>query len=208
MQDITAKYGASYREMIAEVRDTLAGFDELFPRCEGREVELAGFVWFQGWNDLFDGAEQHYAENLRHLIDDVRGDLGVADLPVVVAAMGQNGAEPAKGAMKVIQAAQLGMPSVAGYERSVRAFATDEAAGRGGRGALSRVEGAPGRVAARRLRPAVPLPRQRDLVLTYRVSHGRRDARAVGGEVTTADARGHDVADLTAEVVSAMCAER
>ena len=126
MQDITAKYGASYREMIHEVRETLAGFDELFPQWKDREVELAGFVWFQGWNDLFDGAEQRYAENLRHLIDDVREDLGVADLPVVVAAMGQNGAEPAKGAMKVIQDAQLGMPSVPGYEHSVRAFATDE----------------------------------------------------------------------------------
>jgi len=126
MADIEARYGASYREMIDEVRDTLARFDDLFPQWRGRGHQLSGFVWFQGWNDQYEGAEQHYADNLRHLIVDVRKDLGVAALPVVVAAMGQNGGEPAKGAMKVIQDAQLAIADVDGFAGNVRAMRTDD----------------------------------------------------------------------------------
>lgn len=125
MADITSRYGVCYRDMIADVRATLADVGALFPALQGRDCELCGFVWFQGWNDMYDGAERHYADNLRHLIDDVRRDLGAPRLPVVIAAMGQNGDEPAKGAMQVVQAAQLAMPRVAGYERDVRAFRTD-----------------------------------------------------------------------------------
>ncbi|MDA1221451.1 MAG: sialate O-acetylesterase [Planctomycetota bacterium] len=128
MEEIRAAYGRDYRAMLDDVRTTLAELDDRFPALAGRKTELCGFVWFQGWNDQYNGAELEYEANLRHLITDVRRDLGSEDLPVVVGLMGQNGSEPAKGAMATIQAAQAAvadMPAV----RSVRTdVLVDEAA--------------------------------------------------------------------------------
>jgi hypothetical protein len=46
--------------MLAEVREVMTNSSALFPALKGRPLELAGFVWFQGWNDQY-GAE-HEAE--------------------------------------------------------------------------------------------------------------------------------------------------
>jgi hypothetical protein len=106
MDEIRAGYGHDYRAMIDDVRTTLAELGQRFPQLKGRKTELSGFVWFQGWNDQYGGAELEYEQNLRHLIADVRKDLGRDDLPFVIGLMGQNGSKPAKGAMLVIQQAQ------------------------------------------------------------------------------------------------------
>jgi hypothetical protein len=52
----------------------------------GRKMELAGFVWYQGWNDGVDPqrAIPEYEENLCNLIRDVRKEFGVPGLPVVI----------------------------------------------------------------------------------------------------------------------------
>lgn len=126
MDDIRAGYGASYRRMLAEVRETMTNYETLFPKLAGWELELAGFVWFQGWNDQYNGAEQQYETNLKHFIRDVRSDLGAPDLPFVIGVMGQNGSQPAKGAMLAIQQAQLAMNGVPEFEGNVRAIRTDE----------------------------------------------------------------------------------
>jgi hypothetical protein len=79
----TGKY---YTLMIAEVREALAKMDGEFPALRGRGHELAGFVWYQGWNDGVDPkkAIPEYEQNLVNLIHDVRRDLGAPKLPVVV----------------------------------------------------------------------------------------------------------------------------
>ncbi|MDX1963052.1 MAG: sialate O-acetylesterase [Pirellulales bacterium] len=123
LEDIKSRYGASYRDMLAEVRQTKAELGKLFPELADKKFELAGFVWFQGWNDQYNQAETEYAENLRHLIRDVRKDLDAPRLPVVIAAMGQNGSQPATGAMLTIQEAQLAVmhePEFAGNVKSIR----------------------------------------------------------------------------------------
>ncbi|WP_193212798.1 sialate O-acetylesterase [Luteolibacter marinus] len=125
MADIIAAYGSSYRAMLEEVRKVQENVATLFPELAGRKLELAGFVWFQGWNDQYGGAEQEYASNLEHLIKDVRKDLGVPGLPVVIGVMGQNGSKPADGPMKVIQEAQLAMEEVPGFRGNVKAVRTD-----------------------------------------------------------------------------------
>jgi hypothetical protein len=128
MDEIRAAYGKDYRAMIDDVRTTLAELDQRFPALAGRKTELCGFVWFQGWNDQYNGAELEYESNLRHLISDVRKDLGRDDLPVVVGLMGQNGSSPAKGAMATIQEAQSAVADMPGV-RSVRTDTlVDEAA--------------------------------------------------------------------------------
>lgn len=121
IEDVRAEYGSSYRAMLAEVRDVLARPAELFPELAGKPCELAGFVWFQGWNDQYDGAELEYSTNMQHFIVDVRRDLGAAELPFVIGVMGQNGPDDAEGPMRMIQAAQLAMQALP----QVKAVRTD-----------------------------------------------------------------------------------
>lgn len=125
MEDITSEYGKSYRNMMAEVREVMEGYKELFPELRRKKLELAGFVWFQGWNDQYNGAEKEYASNMQHFIEDVRRDLDAPKLPFVIAVMGQNMSKPAKGAMKAVQEAQLGMERVRAFKGNVKAVRTD-----------------------------------------------------------------------------------
>ena len=78
--------GPYYKKMLAEVRLALANLKTDFPgyKCQGHE--LAGFVWYHGWNDGVDpkNAVPEYEENLVNLIKDVRKDLNAAKLPVVI----------------------------------------------------------------------------------------------------------------------------
>lgn len=122
MDDVTNGYGSSYRNMMKEIRETMAGFGEMFPKLRGKKLELAGFVWFQGWNDQYGGAEREYAKNLGHFITDVRKELDAPDLPFVIGVMGQNGSKPA---MLTIQEAQLGMEKEPRFRSNVKAVRTD-----------------------------------------------------------------------------------
>jgi alpha-galactosidase len=124
-ESIRAGYGSSYRHMLAEVKETFDNYETLFPQLKGTKPELAGFVWFQGWNDQYNGAETEYEANLKCLIKDVRNDLKAPDLPVVIGVMGQNGSKPAGGAMKVIQDAQMAMEQVPEFKGNVKAVRTD-----------------------------------------------------------------------------------
>jgi alpha-galactosidase len=125
MEELKSKYGASYRKMLAEVKDVTDNYAALFPSLKGHtKTEIAGLVWFQGWNDQY-GAENEYASNMRHFIADVRKDLGVPELPIVIGVMGQNGSKPAKGAMLTIQTAQLSMNDVPEFKGNVKAIRTD-----------------------------------------------------------------------------------
>ncbi|XAM01519.1 hypothetical protein OT109_09005 [Phycisphaeraceae bacterium D3-23] len=126
MDDIVAEYGSSYRNMLDEVRTTLAELDERFPELAGREVELCGFVWFQGWNDQYgELAPGEYESNMEHFINDVRSDLEAPDLPFVIGAMGQNGSKEPAGNMLVVRNAQLAMNDVPAFEGNVKTVLTD-----------------------------------------------------------------------------------
>ena len=47
--------GHSYRLMIGHVKRVLADIQRVVPGHDASEGhELAGFVWFQGWNDMVD----------------------------------------------------------------------------------------------------------------------------------------------------------
>ncbi len=69
--------GPYYTQMLAEVQGALANIKEHFPDAGGHEI--AGFVWFHGWNDMCDkNAIPEYEANLVNLIHDVRKEWGVA----------------------------------------------------------------------------------------------------------------------------------
>jgi hypothetical protein len=128
MDEIKEPYlnGESYKNMLKEVEDTKANVETLFPALKGKKLEMAGFVWFQGFNDMFSSyANDEYASNLKHLINDLRKDLGTPKLPVVIAAIGNNASKPATGGMLAVSSAQLSMNEVAEYKGNVKAFRTD-----------------------------------------------------------------------------------
>lgn len=78
--------GPYYLKMIAEVREALANLQRDFPDGSGSGYELAGFIWYHGWNDGVDprNAVPQYEQNLVNLIHDVRLEFKTPDLPVVI----------------------------------------------------------------------------------------------------------------------------
>jgi len=98
--------GEYYQKMLSEYRAGLARLGDEFPQLARREPELSGFVWFQGWNDMFDDeALKEYEANLINLVRDVRREFGQPDLPVVIGELGNGGPEAGKN-MLAIRAAQ------------------------------------------------------------------------------------------------------
>jgi hypothetical protein len=117
LDDVKKTFGAAYRAMLEEVNTTLHDLKKLFPDYVGQGYELAGFVWFQGWNDMISSvATDEYAGNLGHLIRDIRKDLKSPKLPVVVGQMGVDGenAERNVKKFKEAQAAGVDLPEFKG----------------------------------------------------------------------------------------------
>ena len=94
--------GVFYRHMIEHVRKVLADIKRVVPEYDPKQgYELAGFVWFQGFNDLVDGWTYHnqnqpggydqYSQLLADFIRDVRKDLSAPKLPFVIGVMGIGG---------------------------------------------------------------------------------------------------------------------
>ncbi|HEX5270928.1 MAG TPA: sialate O-acetylesterase, partial [Gemmataceae bacterium] len=125
LDDVKQPFGASYRAMIDEVNGTLKDLKTLFPAYAGQGYELAGFVWFQGWNDMINATyTAEYADNLRHFILDVRKDLKAPKLPFVVGQMGVDGANPEAG-VKKFKAAQAAIMDFPEFKGNVALVPTD-----------------------------------------------------------------------------------
>ncbi len=99
VEEYSGKY---YRYMIEHVKKVLGDIKRVCPEYEPEAgYELAGFVWFQGWNDYAATAEYPaskgdaqfatYSDLLCHLIRDVRNDLNTPKLPFVIGVIGVNG---------------------------------------------------------------------------------------------------------------------
>lgn len=78
--------GKYFTLMIAQVREALANLKTDFGGYGAGGYELAGFVWYHGWNDGVSPqtAVPEYETNLVNLIKDVRQELNAPKLPVVI----------------------------------------------------------------------------------------------------------------------------
>ncbi|MHB1036915.1 MAG: sialate O-acetylesterase [Pirellulales bacterium] len=78
--------GPYYTKMLSDIRAALANLKTDFPSYDGGGYELAGFVWYQGWNDGCEPktAVPEYEQNLVNLIHDVRTEFNAPKLPVVI----------------------------------------------------------------------------------------------------------------------------
>ncbi|MBN1123434.1 MAG: hypothetical protein JXA82_00405 [Sedimentisphaerales bacterium] len=123
MEQIKAPYGKAYRDMISTARDVLGNLKQYYPDYnESRGYELAGFVFFQGWNDMVDGQQRaekyvNYTIRLGQLIQDVRKDLKAPNLPVVIGELGAGGK---RGDFQKAQAAVVELSALKGNIRFVK----------------------------------------------------------------------------------------
>ena len=94
--------GVYYRLMIEHVKKVLGDFKRVVPGYDASQgYELAGFAWFQGWNDMVDGGTypnrdkpggyDAYSSVMAHFIRDVRKDLNTPKLPFVIGVLGVGG---------------------------------------------------------------------------------------------------------------------
>lgn len=84
--------GVYYTKMIETIQHVTQNIATEFPDLGLTDYELSGFAWFQGWNDgASDSYLEEYESNLDNLVNDVRNDLGVSDLPFVIANSGHGG---------------------------------------------------------------------------------------------------------------------
>ena len=84
--------GAEYRMLVDAVKKVMADPAAEFPELAGRDFELMGIGWHQGWNDRVNQAfNDAYEENLSNLIRDLRKELEDPDLPFVIAETGMSG---------------------------------------------------------------------------------------------------------------------
>ena len=100
--DRAKKTGQYYRLMMEHINKVLGDIKRVYPAHDAKEgYELAGFVWFQGWNDMVDrgtypnraqpGGYAQYSEVMAHFIRDVRKNLSAPKLPFVIGVMGVGG---------------------------------------------------------------------------------------------------------------------
>lgn len=94
--------GHYYRLTLEHVKKVLADITRIYPDYDPKGgYELAGFVWFQGWNDMVDsgtypnrnqpGGYDAYSEVMAHFIRDVRNELDAPGLPFVIGVLGVGG---------------------------------------------------------------------------------------------------------------------
>jgi alpha-galactosidase len=90
-EDFKTQYGVDYRNMVKEVHGCLAELKQRFPGYKDQGYELAGFVWFQGWNDQYNDYWLSYETNMANFIRDVRTEFKSPNLPFVIGQMGNGG---------------------------------------------------------------------------------------------------------------------
>jgi alpha-galactosidase len=125
--------GRFYRFMVDHVKSVLADPKRVCPVYDPADgYEIAGFIWFQGFNDLVDGGTypegadgirdySEYSRLMAHFIRDVRKDLNAPKMPFVIGVLGVGGLE-AKGntiAFRKAMAAPASLPEFKGNVAAV-----------------------------------------------------------------------------------------
>ena len=127
--------GVSYRLMIEHVRKVLADIKRVVPGYDPQQgYELAGFVWFQGFNDMIDdwsyrnrdqpGGYGEYGQLMAQFIRDVRKDLKAPQMPFVIGVMGIGGDKGVKPSMSNFRLAQASPASLPEFKGNVAAVPT------------------------------------------------------------------------------------
>ena len=127
--------GAFYRMMIEHVKKVLADPKRVCPEYDEKAgYEIAGFVWFQAWNDLIDGSTypDHadpdrfaiYSDFLTALIRDVRKDINAPNMPFVIGLPGFEGLDTRRHSIISLRKAMSAPAAMPGFRGNVMAVET------------------------------------------------------------------------------------
>ncbi len=118
--------GRFWREMVAHVNEVLADPGRYHPAYDAAAgFEVAGFVWFQGFNDQFNPEyRSNYAENMRLFINDIREELKAPKMPFVIGVLGTPMTKEKVDENEVSQAQRRAaqFPEFAGNVRAVESY--------------------------------------------------------------------------------------
>ncbi len=123
-EEATGRY---YRLMAEHVKQVLADPGKYHPAYDPEQgYEIAGFVWFQGFNDMVSGrdplyeatedkpAYAAYSDLLAHFIRDVRQEFNTPKMPFVIGVIGTGGSSNADHPFRPAMAAPAALPEFQG----------------------------------------------------------------------------------------------
>jgi len=132
-----ANTGRYYRMMAAHVNKVLNDIKRVYPNYDEKQgYEIAGFIWFQGFNDMVtrsvypeppkDSQKNRFAKYSQWMADfirDTRKDFKTPDMPFIIGVMGVGGNNPNDGnrAFRAAMAAPAALPE---FKNNVRAIQT------------------------------------------------------------------------------------
>lgn len=131
-----AETGPFYKAMKEHVKTVLADPGKYHPAYDPKHgYEIAGFVWFQGWNDQVAGREKLYqptkdrpkfavyGDLLACFIRDVRKDFNAPTMPFVIGVIGTGGNPESKNPFRKAMAAPASLPAFKGNVVAVQTAA-------------------------------------------------------------------------------------
>jgi alpha-galactosidase len=120
--------GFYWRSMVDGVNNALADPGKYHPQYDAAEgYEVAGFVWFQGFNDQFNEEfSGHYTENMKLFINDVRKTFKTPQMPFVIGVLGTERLKSKEAvdqnAVSVAQRAAAALPEFKGNVVAVESY--------------------------------------------------------------------------------------
>ena len=124
--------GTHYKKMTDHVQNVLADPSKHFPGYDPKQgIEIAGFVWFQGFNDMVAGVDPLYqptetrpafavyGDLLACFIRDVRKEFKTPDMPFVIGVIGTGGKPEEKNPFREAMAAPAALPEFKGTVTAV-----------------------------------------------------------------------------------------
>ena len=118
--ELKESYGMFYRKILEETRKVTGDIKKYFADYdESQGYEIAGLIWFQGWNDGVGKGNPDYAQQMAHLIRDLRRDLKTPNLPVVIGELGTDG-PGAEGWIATFRTQQAAVAAMEEFKDNVR----------------------------------------------------------------------------------------
>ena len=123
IDEIKKNAGLNYRMMNETIREVLDNLEKNHPAYDADAgYEIAGFVWFQGYNDQFAPEfRDNYKDNMIAFIKDVREEYEVPNMPFVIGVLG-TGMTAEKVAENRVSVAQREVGQLLGSENRVAAI--------------------------------------------------------------------------------------
>ncbi|MCF7732209.1 MAG: sialate O-acetylesterase, partial [Akkermansiaceae bacterium] len=86
--------GPKYESLVKQVHDVLNDLPAYYPGYDAAAGhEMAGFFWFQGFNDQFGDKPTRYKEHMANFIRDIRAEFKTPEMPFVIGVIGTSSAD-------------------------------------------------------------------------------------------------------------------